>query len=710
MVADTLVDSDIDARPAGCIGVPSVAQSQCLADALSRLDVVLEAAIAELEGTFGRDPTSASFRGMCISPDDAAQLLALDPGRSIWSPPGGVDESSRFMRTGEVSRLATLQRRFDLDAFETDALLIAASPDLDQRYERLFALLQDDVTRQRPTLATIIHLAAARPLQQWQGLGRFFSSGSALLRSGLARVVADPANPLATLGAHYLVAEPQVVSFLAGHDMHDLSVHAFGEILTPGPVSDFDFTWHRHPELARALHGMSSGTLRFVGATAWERRHLAHAVASRLGVGLLCMKRDDTEGQTRSAAQELARAHLAARLIGAILFVETEASGPLVDPMNAGHSIVGGLCIVSSPNVDGSCRARRFEVKLPSAGERRARWQGHIDAAGRCAAPHDLDELSRELQLDTEQTDAAATSACLTPGKAALSREFLFAAARRPLALRLPRSLVAVEPQTRWHHLILTEDSTHQLHEICVHARERSRVLNDWGFGETSSRGQGVSVLFSGPSGTGKSTASEALAAELGRGLLKIDLSQTVSKYIGDSEKHLAEAFDIAERSGAVLMFDEADALFGKRTSVSDAHDRYANIEVSYLLQRIETFRGILVLTTNLQANIDTAFVRRLQFIVEFPFPDVEHRERIWNISVPAQAPRDPDLDFKALAQRYAVAGGSIRNISLSAAVLAASRGEPIAMRHMAHGAYREYQKLGKALPNGDYFSHGAPR
>lgn len=235
-------------------------------------------------------------------------------------------------------------------------------------------------------------------------------------------------------------------------------------------------------------------------------------------------------------------------------------------------------------------------------------------------------------------------------------------------------------------------------------------MFDQWGFGRRSSRGNGVNVLFSGASGTGKTTACEVLAAELGRTLLKIDISQVVSKYVGESEKHLAEAFDIAERSGAVLMFDEADALFGKRTSVSDAHDRYANIEVSYLLQRIEAFRGILVLTTNLQSNIDTAFVRRLQFIVEFAFPDAAQREKIWAICVPAQAPRDPDLDFKALAQRYAVSGGSIRNIALSAAMLAATRGEGIAMRHMAHGAYREFQKLGKALPDDDYFSHGAPR
>jgi SpoVK/Ycf46/Vps4 family AAA+-type ATPase len=233
-------------------------------------------------------------------------------------------------------------------------------------------------------------------------------------------------------------------------------------------------------------------------------------------------------------------------------------------------------------------------------------------------------------------------------------------------------------------------------------------VLHDWGFARSSWRGGGVSALLSGCSGTGKTTASELLAAELGRTLLKLDLSQVVSKYVGEAEKKLAEVFELAERCGAVLLLDEADALFGKRTDVSDAHDRYANIEVSYLLQRVEAFRGILVLTTNMQANIDVAFVRRLQFIVEFPFPNEAQRERIWRVSMPQRAPLEPDVDFGDLARRYPLAGGNIRNIALAAAVLAASHGTRIGTSHLLQATRREYQKIGKTFPDSGYFRLGA--
>jgi hypothetical protein len=700
MQAGTLLESP---RPTGSGARP--AEAQGLAASLAVLDRALEAAIADVERTFVRDPASAPFRGLYVSPADATRLLALVPGRTAWTPAPGAEGQCRFLRKGDASPLATLRRRFALDAFETDALLVAASPDLDQRYERLYGLLQDDVTRRRPTLATVAHLAAPEPLPQWQVLGRLFSGPSTLLRSGLARAVADPAQ--ATLGAHQLVADPQVVQFLAGNETLAPALHAFCELRAPAPLAGFDATCSRHPGVAQALRAAAAGTVRFTGATAWERRHLAHAVASRRGLALLCVRFDSR----RHGAQDLAKAQLAARLRDAILFVDAGAGDPLPDHDDRWLAAAGGVCILSTPHAEDVSGTPVYEVRLPSAGERLERWTGVLRAAGRHAARHDLEEVAREFQLDTEQTDDAATQACAAENsEATLSRMRLLAAARRPLALGLPSTLLAVELRTHWCHLALTDDTGSQLREICVHARERSRVLDDWGFGAASSRGQGMSVLFSGSSGTGKSTACEALAADLGRSLLKIDLSQAVSKYLGESEKQLAQVFDIAERSGAVLLFDEADALFGKRTAVSDAHDRYANIEVSYLLQRMDAFRGILVLTTNMQANMDAAFVRRLQFIVEFPFPDADQRERIWRISVPAQAPQDPDLDFAVLAQRYAVAGGSIRNIALSAAMLAAGGGQRIGMRHMAHAALREYRKLGKALPEADYFSSGAPR
>ncbi|MCH7342690.1 ATP-binding protein [Pelomonas sp. CA6] len=696
MLADLRSDAPSAARPADT----APADASGLARSLQRLDRVLEAAIAEFESAFDRDPAGAAFRGLVVPGADAARLLALPPGGHAWSVPAGTADQARFLPAGEPSRLARLQQLFGLDAFDTDALLVAASPDLDTRYERLFGLLQDDVTRRRPMLATLARLAAPRPEPQWQGLARLLGAQSRLQRHGLARVAADPAQPLAALGAHTLVVDPLVLGFLCGHDALDAGLQPFCELRQPLPWAGFEGSWQRHPELERLLQHPGLHTLRLHGATRWERLHLGHALASWLGARLLCLRPPPA-----AQAQTLARAQLAARLLGAVLLVEDDGGASLADAPPD-----GGPRLLSSATADEGVGVPALEVRLPTPDERHARWRDRLRAAGRRASAHDLAEVAREFPLDDEQTDAAAAAACAAAGDEALPRQALFAAARRALSVRLPRALQAITPRAGWQHLILAPDAEHQLREICVHVRERAKVFDDWGFGAASARGQGVIALFSGVSGTGKSTACEVLAGELGRSLLKIDLSQTVSKYIGESEKHLAEVFEVAEQSGALLMLDEADALFGKRTGVSDAHDRYANIEVSYLLQRIEAFRGILVLTTNLQANIDPAFLRRLQFVVEFAFPDPAQRERIWRISVPAQAPCDADLDFPALAQRYVVAGGHIRNIALSAAMLAAGRGERIAMRHIAHGALREYQKLGKALPDGDYFSSGAPR
>jgi SpoVK/Ycf46/Vps4 family AAA+-type ATPase len=226
--------------------------------------------------------------------------------------------------------------------------------------------------------------------------------------------------------------------------------------------------------------------------------------------------------------------------------------------------------------------------------------------------------------------------------------------------------------------------------------RQRARVYDEWGFGDRNARGLGVAVLFSGGSGTGKTLAAEVLAGDLALDLYRIDLSSVVSKYIGETEKNLRRVFDAAEESGAILLFDEADALFGKRSEVKDSHDRYANIEVSYLLQRMEAYRGLAILTTNLRSALDASFQRRLRFIVNFPFPDAVQREAIWLRSVPQATPTDA-LDFRKLA-RLNVTGGSIRNISLNAAFLAADEGAPLSMRHLHAAAHAESAKLERPL------------
>jgi SpoVK/Ycf46/Vps4 family AAA+-type ATPase len=254
---------------------------------------------------------------------------------------------------------------------------------------------------------------------------------------------------------------------------------------------------------------------------------------------------------------------------------------------------------------------------------------------------------------------------------------------------------IKIEPRAGWDELILPQDKIVHLREICSHFRYRYRVLCEWGYGKKLSYGKGLSAIFSGPSGTGKTMAAEVLARELDVDLYKVDLSGVVSKYLGETEKNLRRIFDEAEASNAILFFDEADALFGKRTKVADAHDRYANVETSYLLQKMEEYEGVVILATNLSENMDDAFTRRIRFIVEFPFPDEANRLRIWKTHLAGGA-REGELDLGALAREFNLSGGHIRNIAVAAAFSAASEGSTIRLQHILHGTRREFEKLGR--------------
>jgi hypothetical protein len=267
-----------------------------------------------------------------------------------------------------------------------------------------------------------------------------------------------------------------------------------------------------------------------------------------------------------------------------------------------------------------------------------------------------------------------------------------------------------LRPSAKWDALVLRPDSLAQLHESLGRLRNQSRVLDEWGFLEGRPGARGVRMLFAGPPGTGKTLSAEVLAHELEVDLLVVDISRVVSKWIGETEKNLAEVFDAAERAQAVLLFDEADALFGRRTEVSDAHDRYANLETAYLLARLERFEGLAVLATNLRQNVDPAFVRRLEFVVDFEEPSVAEREALWRCHLPARAPLAPDVDLVQLAALYPVVGGVIRNAATAAGFLAAAQGVPISRRHLGLAIRREYEKAGRAYPGDPTDEHHAGR
>ena len=344
-----------------------------------------------------------------------------------------------------------------------------------------------------------------------------------------------------------------------------------------------------------------------------------------------------------------------------------------------------------------------LDVEPPPTAEQRQLWQAALGPAAE-RLNGTLDTLAAHFSLGAPAIRAAAARARGAdpdgmPSDADLPNR-LWEACRAEARPRLDDLAQRIEPVATWDDLVLPALQTQMLRDIALHVRHRMRVYETWGFAAKSSRGLGISALFAGPSGTGKTMDAEVLAGALRLDLYRIDLSRVVSKYIGETEKNLARVFDAAEAGGAVLLFDEADALFGKRSEVRDSHDRYANIEVSYLLQRMESYRGLAILTTNLKSSLDDAFLRRLRFVVAFPFPDARLRAEIWRRAFPAATPTD-GLDPEKLA-RLNVTGGHIRNVALGATFLAADADEPVRMEHLLRAARAEYVKLERPLTDSE--------
>jgi SpoVK/Ycf46/Vps4 family AAA+-type ATPase len=348
-----------------------------------------------------------------------------------------------------------------------------------------------------------------------------------------------------------------------------------------------------------------------------------------------------------------------------------------------------------------------LDVHRPSTKEQRTLWENALGPAG-AHLDGRVDALVSQFSLTVSAIQSASNEALgrvneddsssngSTNGTTDELAKALWDACRKQKRPKLSNMAQRIEPAAGWEDLVLPEDQRQILREIGIHVRQRMKVYDTWGFAAKSPRGLGISALFVGPSGTGKTMAAEVLANDLKLDLYRIDLSQVVSKYIGETEKNLRQVFDAAEGGGAVLLFDEADALFGKRSEVKDSHDRYANIEISYLLQRMETYGGLAILTTNMKGALDQSFLRRIRFIVQFPFPDAMQRAQIWERILPRETPSE-GIEITKLA-RLNVAGGNIRNIAMHAAFLAADAGEPVHMNHLLRAAQVEYAKLEKPL------------
>jgi ATP-dependent 26S proteasome regulatory subunit len=618
---------------------------EALADGLLQREALL---VRLGEGVPPRD-----LAGLFISSEDVERILRSLPGLD-GPPPAAADplraeldeQLDRLRSTFAASldtgsRFARLVRSAQLDREEAEVLALLAAVELHPQRQRTVAYVQDSIHLPRLTLAGLDRLFP----EQHAGARRL-SPGGRLRRAALVDL--DQEGPWAVRMASLPV---RVAWYLRGDDAPDPALPA-GALLPDGD--------HRgdppRDELV-LVHGADRESRLQQAGERWPRVPLLVAGAPTTPEGWQAVTREATLRDVPVVLELDAPLDAAAR-------AELER--------RRGRSWV----LSSARELPLECLPRRPWVELPvrDATSRPGDWQA---ALGQPPSPGH--------QLDREQLRLVST---------AVSRSGLTIAqgVRRLAAGHLDDLALRVTPRRGWDDLVLPGDQKQQLLELVVRYRQRTRVHGEWGFPALPSGG--TVALFSGVSGTGKTLAAEVVAGELGLDLYKVDLSSVVSKYIGETEKNLGRIFEAAAAADLVLFFDEADALFGKRSEVSDAHDRYANIEVAYLLQRLETYEGLVVLATNLQRNIDPAFLRRISCVVEFALPEEAQRRAIWLRCFPATAPvRDLDLDFLA---RFKVTGGVIRNAALTAAFLAAEEGDVITMEHIAVALKREFQKLGR--------------
>lgn len=702
---------------------PAKHRVTALLPALVRLDQLLDLAVRSTQVL----SSPVSFRGLFIDREQVNRLLSQNPGvprfpllnASCPEPTATIDGSP----------LEWVAHSFALNNFEAQVILLALAPEIDLRYEKIFAFLQDDVTRKRPTVELALSLFCSS-LEEKLESRACFSSAAPLIRQRLIQVASDSGQAEASSLSHCIKLDDQIKRLLLGQKGLDDRLCGFCELVEPS-IGWGDLTLNldtKRAILQLATEAKSSSSaLRFYfhGRSGPEKRETAEALAEALG-SVLLMVRVDRLPEQANAPQLWNLVVREAQLQNAVLFISSldEFRGSdaalrrrdlleLAAGFN-GISIFAGKQAWTPQSIPG-LTVTPVDIQASDFDERNAHWQQELARAGISLEEKDVAMLAARLRLTPFQITQAVAGAQAsstwrhaleigTPNAPApaVSVDDLAAAARAQCGYELSALARKIEPRYGWDDLILAPDPKAQLREVCEQCERRHVVYDEWGFGRKLSLGKGLNVLFAGGPGTGKTMAAEVIAHELRLDLYRIDLSQVVSKYIGETEKNLDRIFCAAEDSNAILFFDEADALFGKRSEVRDAHDRYANIEISYLLQKMEEYLGISILATNLRQNLDDAFVRRLQAILEFPFPDEECRRRIWRNVFPKQLPLGKDVNFDLLAREVRLAGGNIKNIALAAAFLAAGDGGVVQTAHMVQAARREHQKLARSWNPGE--------
>lgn len=686
-----------------------------LFSALHALDLRLAAVIESAEKVYGTKFQVDQFRGLHLGAGEVSRLLARSPGLS----PLGVGPLAELCEEWP-ERFLFLAATFDLDLFDLGLLLVGVAPEIDLRYERLYAYLQDDVTRKKPSVDLALNLLTSSSEGRLRARSNF-QSAAPLSRHRLITLTDESGYPNSPLLAKTIQVDPRIVEYLLGSDHLPADLFDCVWLSTPRKKKEELLLDHATAQsllqLCRSLNANSDCSVLYLdGPSAVSKVSAAEFICARLAKRLLRVDVVQLESlDDPTYAETLRRIVRETHLQDAVIFLEN-FDQLLVDRMNrrllqsvyliadAGLSILAGNTPWEPADILSGRHYYHVVLEPPGFEKRLQLWQFELNSMSAA----DLEKVAATFVFTADQIRAAAITAermarWRDQQRPQITAIDLFEACRRHSNQKLSQLAQKLVPRSGWHDIVLPDDQMSQFREICNQFVHRPMVLGVWGFDTKLSYGKGLNVLFSGPPGTGKTMAAEVIAQELMLDIYRIDLSQVVSKYIGETEKNLDRIFAEAKTSNAILFFDEADALFGKRSEVKDAHDRYANIETGYLLQKMEGYEGIAILATNLRGNMDEAFVRRMSFCVEFPFPQVQERRLIWERVWPDDTPRKADLPLERLAREFEVSGGSIKNIALSAAYLAASDGGVIALGHLMQATRREYQKMGKVMIGGEF-------
>ncbi|MFC4600183.1 ATP-binding protein [Cohnella hongkongensis] len=678
-------------------------------------------------------------RGLVVT---AEELMEPEPGEEGAAPPEAWRRYVRdrrlherdIARAAEASKragvelpLSLLCDRLRLTVWERRLVVLCLAAETSRKYEKWYAYFNDDITCKTPTPDLAYRLLCDASEETAEA--RALLSGDGALR-GLLMEPEEPygggASPRPKLKTALRLDE-RTISFLLRTETLDARLQGIVEASGPQRPEELPALVPDDPVM-RSLQGLAG-----VGAATREpvpfvhlsgpsgggkRLRLAYLAGAR-GQRLLVVRLRSLPGEADRAETALLRIVREAALTDSVLAIREEhaIAGSEVPHREAIEAALSRYVrYAARPLIAWTSNVRRQpselpvpetaawiygEVGIPEASVRETFWQAEALEASAGYPSGTWRELADKYRFTPGQIGNAwrqAAALAASRGAELPDRGEIEAACRGQFRHRLAQLADRIVPARSWEDLVLAEEPFSLIREACDRFTHRETVYERWGFGRKLPYGKGLSLLFSGPPGTGKTMAAEIIAGDLGLELYRIDLSRIVSKYIGETEQRLSELFAEAENSGAILFFDEGDALFGKRTEVKDAHDKYANLEAAYLLQRIEAYDGVSILATNLLQNMDEALIRRMSFVVKFPFPDAAERERIFRVHLPPQAPVAEDVDLGFLASRLEVSGGYIKNIALAAAFLAASGGKPIGMAHFVRAARQELRKMGKIL------------